>query len=209
MAAFNLTTQVDGICFDLVQQYFQCKRLKMVFTEEEGWMPNSKIKNNFLNDTFYKSQNLSRMSLDEGFALIKKIYTETSDCESDFCDCVSVESYSQIAGEFADFSILFTNSTNFPHVKTIISEFNNKNRPNLLPFEEIRAIVDKNSESSTLAKFCIDIEWSLEKYSYYQEIENDCHNENKTVNNALVIILLVIYLGVLEIFLFCIENRKF
>ena len=167
MAALNLTTQVDGICFDLVQQYFQCKRLKMVFTEEEGWIPNSKIKNNFLNDTFYQRQNLSRMSLDDGFALIRKIYTETSDCESDFCDCVNIESFNEIAGEFTDFSILFTNSTNFPHVKTIISEFNQKYKSNLLPFEEIQEIVDKNSDSSTLAKFCIDIEWSFEKFSFY------------------------------------------
>ena len=97
LAIISINKQVDCQCVNLIQQYYQCKYLKMTnntdlsylkFGIGPAYVPDASIPNNQLNDTFYKGLNLGKMTFDQAMHLFWSIYNETNNCKSKFCDCV-------------------------------------------------------------------------------------------------------------------------
>lgn len=118
--------RADSLVFDLVHQYFQCKNLKMIKTIDpkygEYYTRDNSIKDNQLDDKFYRGLGLFDYGFDEAMQLVRSIYTETENCtisDQVFCDCVT-KMYMTKDG---DYSILFRNSTNFSQLKGIIQAF--------------------------------------------------------------------------------------
>ena len=70
----------DCQCVDLVQQYFQCKYLKMISNinnrgNNYSSIPDPSIAKNQLNETFYQNQNLSKMTFDQAMQFFWKSTT--------------------------------------------------------------------------------------------------------------------------------------
>ena len=185
MVAFLAFNQVDCQCVDLVQQYFQCKYLKMIFNNSNNYsyssmsysstpayIPDPSIANNQLNDTFYQNQNLSKMTFDQAMQLFWKIYNETNNCNSSFCDCVSkglIDQHGQKP------SLLFRNNSIFTQMKIILSAFNSKFKPALLPYSQLTYLFYQTPNLTTLNQFCVNYDYSYSRVMYYNSTQmNSC-----------------------------------
>ena len=109
----------------LIQQSSECKKLTMMLINDSYWgyyyIRNSSIPNNTLDDTYYQRLGLGNMSFDQAFAFIKNIYTNVSNCNSKYCNCVKRGPNGMA---FQVYSSFFLNETIFKGVKAIIQEFN-------------------------------------------------------------------------------------
>lgn len=193
-------TQVNGECFDLVHQYYQCKHLKMVNKYAEygfafKYKPDSSVPNNALTDKFYQKLTSNEMNFDKAMNLFRKIYTETNNCSSEFCRCVS----QQIVDENGKYSMYFRNETIFPHAKKIIEAFIKKfesklrNLKNASEFQyyfnenwkEDIFINTRDPNLKSLAQFCVNHDYTKNRLIYY-------HN-NFSCSSALPINVTVIF----------------
>ena len=175
--------QVNGECFRLVQQYYECKHLVMVEQENnETYIPSTLVPNNILNDAFYKSLNLDEKTFDEAMDLFWQIYDETNNCNTDFCKCVSTGIINWYKyGRENKFSLYFRNATNYEQMKIIVSEFLEKFESTLKPYSELEMIFKAQTHSDqvlpTLAHFCMKYDYTDERYIYHEEFF-DCFTDD-------------------------------
>lgn len=175
--------QINANCNDLIQQYYECKYLHMSIQNntwgELDYRPVKSIRNNKLDDKFYRRHGLAKMDFDDGMHLFKKIYDETENCHTKFCKCVSFKHIDN----YNNFSILFRNETNFPQVKKIVEGFIRKFKSKLLPYDKVPVPVmydgpwgpEKNFP--TIQKFCYRNDFSWERLMYYN-YSASCSNFN-------------------------------
>ena len=174
------------ICFDLIRQYNQCKHLKMEFkksgyiefvidntTDYRVW-PQEKYFVNYtansdLTDRFYRKLISKEMNFNKAMKLFRKIYTETDNCTSEFCKCVSLG----VIDYNGNYSMYFRNKDVYPHVKRIIEDFSKQFESNLKPYSELWYFKELepylNQNLSSLAQFCIKYDYSYNRYEYYNK----------------------------------------
>lgn len=179
--------EADGLCFDLVKQYYECRYLKMkyyfddyFYFFDEFYAPDPDVPNNLVNDSIY--QNLTSYTFDQGMSLIQRIFQETDNCTSQFCRCVS-HGYIDDTLYYGRQSILFRNATNFNQMKTIVADFGNKFRSQLLPLDEIHQDLNyEEHELPSLAKFCVELEFTYTRVDFYYKNISACNTFNSTVS---------------------------
>lgn len=143
-----ITTCVISIecqgCTTMVSNYYQCKN------------PNVEM----LNETFYASQKLNKMSLNQAMKLFVQIYKESL-CGNSTCQCISKE----VNTTLADFTLLFSSKSLLAALKTTIGSMNKdkkllKHRVNVsYAAQQVYDNIGVNSTS--LATFCLNYEFSL------------------------------------------------
>ena len=125
LAVLTITTRVKSECFELVQQYYECKNLVMIDPNpineykipRKAYIPDSSIPNNQLKDTFYQSLNLTNMTMNQAMDLFLTIYTEIYNCSSAFCNCTKTGIIiDYMNGEYNRYSLYFLNETTFDQV---------------------------------------------------------------------------------------------
>jgi hypothetical protein len=180
LAVLTITTRVKSECFELVQQYYECKNLVMIDPNpkneykipRKAYIPDPSIPNNQLNDTFYQTLNLTQMTIDQAMGLFRTIYNETYNCISAFCNCTKSE-----FGEYFQYRLYFLNETTFDQVKIILSEFNTKFQSNMKSYSLLQTFFDSKTHSNqtlpTLAQFCMNYEYTDERFLYYSN-STDC-----------------------------------
>ena len=127
--------QVNGQTFELFKQYYECRNLTMILNGQT-YVRDTSLPDNYLDDSFYQRLGLANMTYDQGMNLIRKIYTDTRNCTTRFCNCVSWgfidglfdPNYQRI---YNNYSIFFRNESNYPGVRLIVSEFYNETKWNL------------------------------------------------------------------------------
>ena len=206
MAVLTITIEVKSECFELIQQYCECKNLVMIdpnnapkypndykktgfnFLNEEynyqpkTYIPDPTIENNLLNDAFYQSLNLNQMTIDQAMNLFRTIYNEIYNCNSTFCNCVKtgiIMDY--MSGEYNRYSLYFLNETTFEQVKIILFEFNNKFQSDMLNYSSLQTFFDSKTHSNqtlpTLAQFCMKYDYTNERFLYYNG-SKDCFTDD-------------------------------
>lgn len=175
-----LVGQADLKCYDLVRQYYQCKKLimhKVNFSWDIiYYIPNYSIPNNRLDDSFFQKLGLENMPLNKAMDLFKQIYMETNNCTSEFCNCVNF----QFIDTNDQFSIYFRNETNFRQFNDIISAFNNKFSKFMYPIDYFTKLIF-TYEFPTLTKFCITNEYTSQRLNNYNNTLMSCVNRNESV----------------------------
>lgn len=145
--------------YELIQQYHKCKYLNMTESYDLNrggvfYIPDSSIPNNTLNASFWISLGLTNRTFNQGFAFIKKIYTDTNNCKSEFCNCAT--------RGFLDynnkFSIFFRNNTNNAGIIWIISTFNIKYQANRKPLTD---------DDDQVQRFLAVNDYTWNKFSYF------------------------------------------
>lgn len=131
-------------CISMVSNYYQCKN------------PNIEL----LNETFYASQKLNKMTLNQAIKLYVQIYKESL-CGNSTCQCISKE----VNTTLADFSLLFSSKSLLAALKTTIGGMNKdkkllKHRYNL-SLATLMVNYYTGVNSSSLATFCSKYEFSL------------------------------------------------
>ena len=194
--------QVKSECFELVQQYYECKNLIMrnltydtfppVPYDPIPWVPN-----NTLNDTFYQNLNLGQMTLDQAMELFRTIYNETYNCTSYFCKCVTTGIVDQYKfGRYNRFSLFFRNQTNFDQVKIVLSEFIAKFQANLSSYDALQSFfaskAHRNQNLTTLAQFCMKYDYTDERLLYYNDSFN-CFNDDIVRKYSLILTRITIF----------------
>lgn len=173
LSIFGQIKPLNGQCFDLIRQYNQCKHLKMEFKkgdyiEPEKYFVNYTA-NSDLTDRFYRKLMSKEMNFNKAMKLFRKIYTETDNCTSEFCKCVSLS----VIDYHGNYSLYFRNKDVFPHVKRIIEDFNKQFESNLKSYRELWYNTDfepySNHNLSSLAQFCIKYDYSYNRYEYYNK----------------------------------------
>ena len=176
--------QLNGQCYDLIRQYNQCKHLKMEFKKsgymevevhnitmyiiepQEKYFVNSTA-NSDLTDRYYRKLMSKEMNFNKAMNLFRKIYTETDNCTSDFCKCVSLG----VIDYHGNYSLYFRNKDVYPHVKRIIEDFSKQFESDLNPYSELWYYEEFELYSyqnlSSLAQFCIKYDYSYNRYEYY------------------------------------------
>jgi hypothetical protein len=143
LAIISINKQVDCQCANLIQQYYQCKHLKMTNSTDSSYLtygagpayvPDASIPNNQLTDTFYKSLNLGQMTFDQAMQLFWNIYNETN--ISDLLD------------------------------------FINKNKPYMIPFSQYNLYVYQSPTLPTLAQFCYNYDYSFTRSFFYSNTQS-------------------------------------
>ena len=172
LAIISINKQVDCQCANLIQQYYQCKHLKMTNNTSDSYknygigpayVPDASIPNNQLTDTFYKSLNLGKMTFDQAMQLFWNIYNETNNCKSKFCDCVSKGLIDQTTSG----TVAFRNSTIYPQMKSILLDFINKNKHFHLPYSQLSSYFYLTQDLPTLNQFCVNYDYSEMRLTYY------------------------------------------
>lgn len=158
---------VDSQCFDLVNQYYQCRNLTMIKSRDrlgEIYLPDAKVPNNTLSDSFYKSLGLDSMTFNQAINQFKSIYTEIVSCKnSTFCDCIGSR-YSK------NYAQLFTNDTILNQARPILSSFVTKNQASLLDFSILQNMFSDGIRLPTLAKFCVNYEFAGSRLTFYKNL---------------------------------------
>ena len=187
LAVLTITTKVKSECFELVQQYYECKNLVMIDPNpkneykfpRKAYIPDPSIPNNQLNDTFYQTLNLTQMTMDQAMGLFRTIYNEIYDCNSSFCYCT--KSVFGIYYQYNQYSPYFLNETTFEQVKIILSEFNIKFQSNMKSYSSLQTFFDSKTHSNqtlpTLAQFCMNYEYTDERFIYYSN-SIDCFTDD-------------------------------
>jgi hypothetical protein len=206
LALLNIITKVKSECFELVQQYYECKNLVMIdpnnvtypespFVFDDSnkpiddnnyppktYIPDATKPNNQLNDAFYQSLNLNQMTIDQAMFLFRTIYNETYDCSSAFCNCTKtgiIMDY--MNGEYNRYSLYFLNETTLDQVKIILSEFNTKFQSNMKSYSSLQTLFDSKTHSNqslpTLAQFCMKYDYTDERFLYYSN-STDCFTDD-------------------------------
>ena len=206
LAVLTIIREVKSECFELVQQYYECKNLVMIdpntvpkypnnYIEDPNnlpndnynyppktYIPNPSIANNQLNDAFYQSLNLNQMTIDQAMFLFRTIYNETYDCNSAFCNCTKtgiIMDY--MNGEYNRYSLYFLNETTLDQVKIILSEFNTKFQSNMKSYSSLQTFFNSKTHSNqtlpTLAQFCMKYDYSDERFLYYSN-STDCISDD-------------------------------
>ena len=115
-----LRGQVNGQTFELIRQYYECQNLTMYYEVSRGiYIRDTSLPDNYLDDSFYQRLGLANMTYDQGMNLIRKIYPDTRNCTTRFCNCVSWgfidglfdPNYQRI---YNNYSIFFRNESNYP-----------------------------------------------------------------------------------------------
>lgn len=183
--------QVNGQCYDLIKQYYECKYLRMS-KQNNSWgdIDYRPVKSrnhrhpNKLDDKFYRRQGLAKLDFDESMRLFRKIYDETENCHSKFCKCVSFKHIDY----YNNYSIWFRNETNYKQVKRIISAFNEKFESKKLSFHDVfnpviysARPIEPNPffepQLKTINKFCYHNDYSWARLNYYNYTIS-CYNFN-------------------------------
>lgn len=153
-----IKSQVNGDVSELIQKYYNCKNK---YSEN----PLSRI-----DDSFYKQLGIDKMNFDEGMSFIRKIYTDTENCETKFCICVN-----EYIDQNEKYNIFFRNESIFAGVKSIISAFNNKyNNKNYLKSLKIsQTNVKDGNKYPTIVRFLIKYDYTSEKNRFYNNLP-DC-----------------------------------
>ena len=184
LVTLSRDNQVNGECFELVQQYYECKHLVMVLDENnQTYIPSTMVPNNILTDEFYKNLNLTEKTFDESMDLFWQIYNETDNyCDSKFCKCVStgiINIYKE--GKQNRFSLYFRNATNYEQIKIILSEFLEKFESTLKPYSDLEKFFKEKAHSNqvlpTLAQFCMKYDYTDERFIYHYD-SLDCFTDN-------------------------------
>ena len=184
LAVLTIIREVKSECFELVQQYYECKNLVMIDPNpkneykvpRKAYIPDPSIANNQLNDTFYQSQNLAQMTIDQAMGLFRTIYNETYNCKSAFCNCTK-----SVFGIYYQYSPYFLNETTFEQVKIILFDFNTRFQSNMRNYSSLQAFFDSKTHSNqtlpTLAQFCMNYEYTDERFLYYNN-STDCFTDD-------------------------------
>lgn len=151
---------------DLMSQNYQCQNLIMVKqTSSSGYkyVPNPTVPNNYLGDSFYQSLGLDNKNIDQGFALVRQIYTNMTNCNSVYCDCVK---------DFIDGAkVLFLDDSNFVSMKQIAADFNNNVPLQSSSMIDIlmtsSTILPPNKVPPTLSRFVVKFDYTLDKGYWY------------------------------------------
>jgi hypothetical protein len=206
LSVLNIIREVKSECFELVQQYYECKNLVMIDPNTVPKYPNNYIPdpnnlpydsynyppktyirdatkpNNQLNDAFYQSLNLNQMTMDQAMVLFRTIYNETYNCKSAFCICTKtgiIMDY--INGEYNRYNLYFLNKTTMEQMKIILSEFNTKFQSSMLNYSSLQTFFDSKTHSNqtlpTLAQFCMNYEYTDERFLYYSN-STDCFTDD-------------------------------
>ena len=206
LAVLTIITEVKSECFELVQQYYECKNLIMIDPNNVPKYPNDYIAdpnnlpndnynyppqtyipdptkpNNQLNDQFYQSLNLTQMTMNQAMDLIRAIYNETYNCSSVLCNCTKtgiIMDY--MNGEYNRYSLYFLNETTLDQVKIILSEFNTKFQSNMKSYSSLKTFFDSKTHNNqtlpTLAQFCMKYDYTDERFLYYNS-STDCFTDD-------------------------------
>lgn len=172
ISSFELIGQTDAQVFQLINQYYQCGNLKMIKTLVPGtntsyyYAPNANISNNYLSDSYFKS--LATMTIDQGLSLVKKIFVNTTNCNTYFCNCVSW----MFIDNQNNYSVLFRNDTNYVSARTIINALYTQTASKLN--KGFVSFFPPNAKKlPTLAKFVAKIDYSINRELYY---DTKCSN---------------------------------
>ena len=184
LAVLTIIRGAKSECFELVQQYYECKNLVMIDPNpinvykvpRKAYIPDSSIPNNQLNDTFYQTLNLTQMTMDQAMGLFRTIYNETYNCISAFCNCTKSE-----FEEYYLYRLFFLNETTLDQVKIILSEFNTKFQSKMKSYSSLQTFFDSKTHSNqtlpTLAQFCMNYEYTDERFLYYNN-STDCFTDD-------------------------------
>ena len=206
LAVVTIITEVKSECFELVQQYYECKNLVMIDPNNvtyppspfvfdasnkpndnykyppKTYIPNPSIPNNKLSDTFYKNLNLNQMTMDQAMNLFRTIYTEMNNCSSAFCNCTKtgiIMDY--MNGEYNRYSLYILNDTTLDQAKIIMSEFNSKFQSKMKSYSSLQTFFNSKTHSNqtlpTLAQFCMKYDYTDERFLYYSG-STDCFTDD-------------------------------
>ena len=183
LVTLSRDNQVNGECFELVQQYYECKNLVMVLDKNnQTYIPSTLVPNNILDDAFYENLNLDGKTFDEAMDLFWQIYDETNNCNTELCKCVStgiIDKY--IGGKKHKFSLYFRNATNYEQMKIILSDFLEKFKSTLKPYSDLEMFFKEKAHSNqvlpTLARFCMKYDYTDERFIYHNN-SLDCFTDD-------------------------------
>lgn len=167
---------VDALSFELIKQYYECKLLHMITTKDalgKYYIPDPSKPNNTLNDSFYRSLNLTNMTLNEATSFIRNIYTDLNKCtgsSAKLCKCVKSKRFEK------NYALLFLNNTISSQARPIITGLTNKFRPNLLPLNRLQNFFVNGSSLPTLLRFCVEFDYTDLRLSFYNNTLV-CHKE--------------------------------
>ena len=167
----------------IIRQYFECQYLEMYLSSSD-WVPyyvrNESIPNNQLDDSFYKSKGLDKMTFDQGMDLIRQIYLDTQD-NSYLSNCTSKGFI-----VFCNSANLFRNASNFAGMKTIIAAFNRKYESSLKSLNDSLSVYSNGQAYPSIVKFLMTNEYTGRKLAFYNR-KFDCfaNDYNENVRNYL------------------------
>lgn len=165
----NNKAVVEGQSYDLVRQYGWCKNLTMILYNSTYtppfYMPDPNVPNNILNDTYFQKMNLSSMSFYDAMNFFRRIYLETNNCSSRFCNCVSWD----VIDAHGAYSVVFRNDTNFHQVVSLVELFLEKLKPKLLPYSVLQYSYPfyDSPNLTTLVQFSIKNDYSSNRMAFY------------------------------------------
>lgn len=159
---FAANNQVNAEIYSFVKQYYECKNLKMIVISDllgaEYYYPDPTVRDNSLDDSFYKSLRLDTMSFDDSMDLLRGIYSELDEkCTSEFCECVRKRKDNN-AGLLENFGVFFQDE-NFAGVKEIIVSLDRRlaaDRESFEKSEYTRKFLPDFKSQPTLSKFAFN-----------------------------------------------------
>lgn len=120
--------KVEGSGGQTLKQYYECKNLKMTKRVDNFnrtiYVPNPSIKNNLLNDSFYRSLGLANMNLDQALDFMGRIYLDIDKLSKNASAANFVEC-TKTAYDHRDVTlvVLFRNATILAQARPIVSAF--------------------------------------------------------------------------------------
>lgn len=157
----------DQIASNLIQNFFSCNN-KLVSNKasNDSKSNHQRLQQTDLENSFFTDLGLEKMSFDQGMGLIRKIYTDTNNCESDFCNCV------YIPGD--KYNIFFKNDINFEGLKSILKGFNEKyyKKEHLKNLINAAKFVKNGEKYPTLVEFLMKFDYTRNKLNFFNRLPN-------------------------------------
>lgn len=168
----SMSPVIDCGCFDVLQQYFSCKHLKMIENKGNGlkyWYADPSQKVTKLDESFYSSQGLATWGHEYAMTFLQNIYKQTRpNCKSNFCKCVRVGHIDRDG----HYSVMFRNAHIYPEAKSIISNFNFLMSQYKLSSAQLQNVWD--SSLPTLTKLCTMAEYTTKRFEFFSAETKSC-----------------------------------
>lgn len=185
---FATNHQVNAEIYSFVKQYYECKKLKMIITSDllgdEYYYPDPSVRDNSLDDSFYKSLRLDTMSFDDSMDLLRGIYGELDEkCTSEFCECVRKRKTGDAGGLLENFGVFFQDD-NFAGVKEIIVSLDRRlaaDRESFEKSEYTRKYLPEFKSQPTLSKFAYNNDFTEHRTNQFKNYFN-CYTYDVEVN---------------------------
>ena len=139
----SLSWMTDAQIFPFLKQFYECKYLNMIKAGNPRtgflFIPDPKIPNNSLKDSFYSRLGLNTLSFQDALYLIKSIFDQIDapNCQTDLCQCVRLRRF---AFDVERYSIFFESRETITGLENIITSLDSKFGSNRLTYDKSGSI---------------------------------------------------------------------